>query len=67
MNLREAAWKKTPEVDYVELSKDYPLATVVDSPDKNRRPRVGLSWAGDRRRSRDRGCVVRPELVFRGM
>ena len=44
MNLQEAAWKKTPEVDYTEVPKDYSLATVVDGPDRNRGPRARLSW-----------------------
>jgi hypothetical protein len=29
VNLNEADWNKRPEVDYPEVSKDYPLATVL--------------------------------------
>ena len=28
-DIKQAAWLKRPEVDYPEVSKDYPLATVV--------------------------------------
>jgi hypothetical protein len=42
VNIRDASWLKKPEVNYPEVSKDYPLATVIDKP--KRQPVSKLAW-----------------------
>jgi hypothetical protein len=42
VNIRDAAWLKKPEVNYPEVAKEYPLASVIDKP--RRQPVSKLAW-----------------------